>query len=65
MIYMTTDEWKKISKIVEEKDLKELVIELSAQTYDLNVSDLELDHIMMDYIANAKDNAKNNEENKL
>lgn len=54
MIYMTTDEWRKISKIVEERDLKELVIELCAQTYDLGIGDLELDRLMMDYIANTK-----------
>lgn len=52
MIYMTTDEWKEITKIIEEKDLKELVIELQVRTCDLDISKQELDYIIKDYKTN-------------
>ncbi len=61
MIYMTTDEWKEIAKIIEEKDWKELAVEIAARSYDLDVSKQELDHLIGDYVANTK----NNEEKRL
>lgn len=50
MIYMTTDEWKEIAKIIEEKDWKELAVEISARTWDLDISEKELNNLVKDYI---------------
>ena len=49
MIYMTTDEWREISKIIEEKDWKELAEEIAVRTYDLEISKQELDSLIKDY----------------
>lgn len=65
MIYMTTDEWKEIAKIIEEKDWKELVAEIAARSYDLDVSKQELDRLIGDFVTNTKNNTKNNEEKRL
>lgn len=48
MIYMTTDEWKKISKIIEEKDFGKLATEISVSTYNLDISEQELDRTIKD-----------------
>ena len=49
MIYMTTDEWKKISKIIEAKDFDKLAQEICVETYDLDMDKQELDRIIKDY----------------
>lgn len=46
MIYMTTDEWKEISKIIEEKDFYKLAAEIAVKTYDLDISEQELDGVI-------------------
>lgn len=46
MIYMTTDEWKEISKIIEEKDFSKLATEITVRTYDLHLDKQELDCFM-------------------
>lgn len=43
MIYMTTDEWHEISKLLEAKDFDKLLTEICIKTYDLNISEQELD----------------------
>jgi hypothetical protein len=43
---MTTDEWKEISKIIEEKDFNKLAAEIAVKTYDLDISEQELDEII-------------------
>ena len=50
MIYMTTDEWNEISKIIEEKDFGKLATEISVRTYDLDISEQELDGVMKDSV---------------
>ena len=49
MIYMTTDEWHEISKLLEAKDFDKLLTEICIKTYDLNISEKELDGIIKDY----------------
>lgn len=58
MIYMTTDEWKEISKIIEEKDFNKLAAEIAVRAYDLDISEQELDEIMKDSVIDkrGKDN---------
>ena len=43
MIYMTTDEWHEISKLIEENDFYKLAEEIASRTYDLDISKQELD----------------------
>ena len=58
MIYMTTDEWHEISKLLEAKDFDKLLTEICIKTYDLNISEKELDGIIKDYaIKDAKQSA--------
>ena len=49
MIYMTTDEWKEISKLIEENDFYKLAEEIAGRTYDLDISKQELDEIIKKY----------------
>lgn len=49
MIYMTKDEWKEISKIIEENDFYKLAKEIASRTYDFDISKEELDDIIKDY----------------
>ena len=58
MIYMTTDEWKKISEIIEEKDFYKLATEISVRTYDLDISEQELDGAMKDSVIDNKKEAE-------
>ena len=53
MIYMTTDEWKEISKIMEEKDFYKLAAEIAVRTYDLGISEQELDEAMKDSVIDS------------
>ena len=54
MIYMTTDEWGKISKLIESKDFDKLAQEICAFTYDLDISEQELDNIIKHYTLNKE-----------
>ena len=49
MIYMTTDEWKEISKLIRENDYYGLAEQIASRTYDLDISEQELDGAMKDY----------------
>lgn len=51
---MTTDEWKEISKIIEEKDFYKLATEIAVRTYDLDISEQELDRTIKDYAKEPK-----------
>ena len=51
MIYMTTDEWHEISKLIEENDFYRLAEEIASRTYDLGISKQELDRVIKDYEA--------------
>ena len=58
MIYMTTDEWHEISKLIEENDFYKLAEEIASRTYDLDISKQELDRAIKDYaIKDAKQTA--------
>ena len=43
MIYMTTDEWKEITALIIAHDFDKLVSEIAARTYNLNISQEELE----------------------
>lgn len=49
MIYMTTDEWHEISKLIEENDFYKLAEEIASRTYDLSISKQELDRIIKEH----------------
>lgn len=49
MIYMTSDEWNRISNLFEAKDFNGLLTEFCTFTYELGISDKALDNIMKDY----------------
>lgn len=65
MIYMTTDEWKEIAKIIEEKDWKELSTEITSRTYDLDISEKELEVLIRGYTDKIKKDKKDKEEKRL
>lgn len=49
MIYMTTDEWKDISELLTLNEWSVLRDRLCVNTYDLSISEQELDDIIKDY----------------
>lgn len=46
MIYMTTDEWKEISALITAHDFDKLATGIASRTYDLNISQEELDALV-------------------
>lgn len=59
MVYMTTDEWHKIERLIAHNDLYQLRVEITTNAYNLDISEKELDGIINDYKVNKQFDEQN------